>query len=77
MLSIGDGSQRAPAGGLETSEFMQRLFANVRLPGVEIDCWQPRGYASHAVVYANGCFYQIDCFDARTKRLRTPDELTE
>ncbi|KAI6208440.1 Cpt-6 [Aphelenchoides besseyi] len=77
MLSFGDESQRPPASGLVYSGYYKRLFANCRVPGREIDHWEPREYARHVVAYSNGCFYRVEMFDAKTDRIYSLDELTE
>lgn len=79
MLSIGDRSIRVSTNGYECARCLTRLFAATRVPGSEVDEWRQMdgGYSKHVVVHAAGHFYTIDCFDVRTDRLRTVDELTE
>ncbi|KAI6223623.1 Carn-acyltransf domain-containing protein [Aphelenchoides fujianensis] len=77
MLSFGDRSMSPPANGLMYSGHYTRLFANCRVPGREIDRWEPREFARHVVVFSNGRFFRVEMFERQTDRIRGPDELTE
>lgn len=77
MLSFGDQSQRPPANGLMYSGYYKRLFANCRVPGKEVDKWEPRGYSKHVVVFSKGYFYRMEMFDPETGKIYRPDQLTE
>ncbi|KAI6234535.1 Carn-acyltransf domain-containing protein [Aphelenchoides fujianensis] len=77
MLAFGDGSMSPPANGLMYSGHYTRLFANCRVPGREIDRWEPREFARHVVVFSNGRFFRVEMFDRQTDRIRGLDELTE
>lgn len=77
MLSFGDQSQSPLANGLMYSGYYKRLFATSRVPGREVDSWNPRGYSRHVIVHSKGCFYRMEMFDSKTNKIYSPEQLTE